>query len=79
MIEKTMSQKRPPILLTDIKLLYGRAAGRCSFPKCGERLIRELDNKSIHIGEMAHIIANSPEGPRSDVNCPKKNYLLMKI
>lgn len=44
--------------ISDIKKLYGRSAGRCNI--C-ELLLVESD---VHIGEMAHVIAESPKGPR---------------
>jgi len=47
------------------KILWGRAAGRCSNPGCREDLTVILDRPgAYHIGEMAHIIAKSPSGPR---------------
>lgn len=49
----------------DLKKLWGLAAGRCSFPKCGKDCIPFLDGDSpTIIGEMAHIIAKKPDGPR---------------
>jgi HNH endonuclease len=51
----------------DTKLLWGRAAGMCSRPGCNEDLTRLVDGgKSYHLGEMAHVIAQSPKGPRGD-------------
>lgn len=47
----------------DLKLLWGRAAGRCSY--CNVGLTMELDrNDPIVIGEMAHVIARKENGPR---------------
>lgn len=43
----------------DIKKLFSLSAGRCNI--CGRELIEE----NVQIGEMAHIIARSPGGPRS--------------
>lgn len=49
----------------DIKLLWGRAAGICSYPGCGQNCIQFLDLKDpTLIGEMAHIISKSLTGPR---------------
>lgn len=42
----------------EVKRLYGLAAGRCSICK-----ISVFEN-SVHIGEMAHMIAKSINGPR---------------
>jgi HNH endonuclease len=48
----------------DIKKLWGLAAGRCSRPGCDEECIRFLADDPTVIGEMAHVIAKSPKGPR---------------
>jgi hypothetical protein len=49
----------------DIKKLWGLAAGRCAYPKCNEECIRFLTSPDpTIIGEMAHVIAKSPMGPR---------------
>lgn len=47
--------------IQDLKLLWGKAAGRCSI--CKENLI--LYGETFTIGEMAHIIAKSSTGPRN--------------
>lgn len=50
---------------SDAKILWGRAAGICSNPNCRRDLTVVLEQEeSYNIGEMAHIIARSPEGPR---------------
>ena len=47
----------------DIKLLWGRAAGRCSY--CNIDLTCALETAApIVIGEMAHVIAKEENGPR---------------
>lgn len=49
----------------DIKKLWGLAAGRCSYPGCEQECIRFLDSSDPTIlGEMAHVIAKKPDGPR---------------
>jgi hypothetical protein len=49
----------------DYKLLWARAAGICSNPGCREDLTVILEGSaSYNIGEMAHIIAKRPKGPR---------------
>lgn len=49
----------------DIKKLWGLAAGRCSKPGCEAECIRFLDaNDPTVVGEMAHVIAKKPDGPR---------------
>jgi len=56
----------------DIKLLWGRAKGICSYPSCNEDLTMYLEKgDSMVIGEMAHIIARSKGGPRGSETIPK--------
>jgi hypothetical protein len=46
-------------------LLYVRAGGRCEFDGCNEYLLsHQLTHKTINLGQMAHIVAFSEEGPR---------------
>lgn len=50
---------------TDIKKLWGLAAGRCSAPDCDVDCVLWLDSEDpTIIGEMAHVIAKKPGGPR---------------
>jgi hypothetical protein len=52
----------------DIKILWGLAAGRCSRPDYTQECIRILDSADpTVIGEMAHVIAKKPDGPRGQV------------
>lgn len=55
------------MLQSDIKRLWGLAAGRCSYPGCDTACVDFLpdDPKPLIIGDMAHVIAKSPTGPRS--------------
>lgn len=47
------------------KLLWGRAAGICSNPSCRTDLTVVIEgNRSFNVGEMAHVIARSQDGPR---------------
>ena len=50
----------------DIKLLWARAAGRCSFPDCGMKLTQDknLASDSFPLGEQAHIVGESEGAPR---------------
>ncbi len=46
----------------DIKLLWGRAAGRCSYCQCDLTHIMDgLGN--YHVGEMAHVIGKKKVQP----------------
>lgn len=59
----------------DTKLLWGRAAGLCSKPSCGTDLTKlPIANEPYIIGEMAHVIARSPKGPRAHVNGGDDSY-----
>lgn len=57
------------------KLLWGRAAGICSNPTCREDLTVLLDgNRSFNVGEMAHVIAQQPSGPRGQLTGGGDDY-----
>ncbi|MCE7744260.1 MAG: tetratricopeptide repeat protein [Candidatus Heimdallarchaeota archaeon] len=48
-----------------IKILWGRAAGKCSFPDCNKDLVFEEKNKKYSIiGHNAHICSPKLDGPR---------------
>ena len=51
-----------------LKILWGRAAGRCAVPECRvDLLVEETDfDPVVVIGEIAHIAAASEQGPRAD-------------
>jgi hypothetical protein len=50
----------------DIKLLWGKAAGRCSYPGCHDDLAPLLlQSGTTVLGEMAHIIGRKPGAARS--------------
>jgi hypothetical protein len=46
----------------DVKVLWGRSNDICSFPDCWTQLT--FGNGAGLIGEMAHIVAESTDGPR---------------
>ncbi|MCO7227558.1 SAVED domain-containing protein [Pleionea sp. CnH1-48] len=47
--------------------LWGRSGGRCQFKNCHKPLSEELlTKKRTNLSNIAHIIADSPEGPRGD-------------
>lgn len=49
----------------EVKKLWGLSAGRCAFPGCGAECIKFLGGEDPTIlGEMAHIVAKMPSGPR---------------
>lgn len=65
---ETLARREVVLALTDrdMKILWSRAAGLCSFPDCREILVRfsKGENGMYQIGEMAHLIARSLKGPR---------------
>jgi hypothetical protein len=66
---KSQPRKYPK---TDVKLLFGRAAGRCAFSDCRQPVYAdatEFDEIKV-IGKIAHIVAHSPGGPRFDAAYP---------
>lgn len=63
----------------DLKLLWGLAAARCSFPECRTEMVAESSgaDPAAVLGEVAHIVAASDEGPRADPDLPagdRHNY-----
>jgi hypothetical protein len=51
------------------KIVLARSGGICAFPGCGKGLVEpgnERDSEAF-IGEVAHIVADSRQGPRGDV------------
>jgi hypothetical protein len=50
----------------DIKLLWGRAGGTCSFEGCRRKLTEDPTavSDALPLGEHAHIVAESMDGPR---------------
>lgn len=58
----------------NIKKLWGLSAGRCNYPGCGELCIKFIDQSvPTVIGEMAHVIAESPGGARFEPACKDRN------
>lgn len=56
----------------DLRLLFQRSGNRCAFPSCTKVLVYEgtsLDGPVI-LSEVAHIVAQKPDGPRGDYPLP---------
>jgi hypothetical protein len=54
-------------------LLWGKAAGRCQYKGCNEPLYRDgLTQTEFNEAYIAHIIADSPDGPRGDIELSSK-------
>ncbi len=59
----------------DTKLLWGRAAGICENPECRTKVTEiGVNGKNFLTGEMAHIIAQSSEGPRGVAEAGSDSY-----
>ncbi|MBE9039737.1 HNH endonuclease [Oscillatoriales cyanobacterium LEGE 11467] len=58
----------------DTKLLCLKSGGICAFPNCRKSLIQEETDKDnpVITGEIAHIVAYEPGGPRGDATFPKQ-------
>ena len=52
----------------DKVILWGRAAARCSHPGCRRSLVKNpaQSGADIVLGEIAHIVAQKPDGPRGN-------------
>lgn len=52
----------------DQKILWGKAAGRCSMPDCRNKVVLdasdEVQSKNILVGQNCHIVAEKENGPR---------------
>lgn len=58
----------------DLKILWALAAGRCSYPGCTEICIVPglgAGGPAV-VGDVAHIIAHAPGGPRSNPDLPSE-------
>lgn len=54
-------------------LLWAKSAGRCQFDGCNEPLWRDrLTKIEMNFADVAHIIGDSPRGPRGDVLLSKE-------
>lgn len=58
----------------DIKILWSRAAGRCSFPACRAKLVvdasKVVPSQKVLIGKNCHIVAENSGGPRGNSLLP---------
>jgi RES domain len=72
MLRETNVPRRYP--LGDIKILWALSAGRCCFPGCREICIAPATSESnaAALGDIAHVVAHSPTGPRGDENFPEE-------
>ncbi len=54
------------------QILWGKAGATCAFPNCRRRLVRDAspNDREVLVGEIAHIVAQSPGGPRRVAEIP---------
>jgi len=52
----------------EVKTLIALSGGVCAFPGCPKRLVEpgNKDDDAAFLGEMAHVVADSRQGPRGD-------------
>lgn len=60
---------RADLPVAERNLLFADSGNQCAFPGCPTRLIEPggMSGKAVSIGEAAHIVASSRQGPRGDV------------
>jgi hypothetical protein len=65
--KKSRSPARRSYSDRTLKLLWGRAAGRCAIPECRIELFSEATDYDpiVVIGDIAHVSAAADEGPRA--------------
>src|SRR5436309_9142764 len=59
---------RTEVLPSEARIVYLRSGGFCAFPSCTQEAIEpgtETD-KPAFLGKIAHIVADSRDGPRGD-------------
>lgn len=56
-----------------MKSVFGRQNGLCAFPKCNAPLIVEVDGEDTIVGQLAHIVSDSRQGPRGHVAIAEKD------
>lgn len=64
-----------PFTVRTQKMLWGRAAARCSMPSCRRHLVEdatETDDEAL-IGENCHIVGDSIDGPRGSDPLPMES------
>lgn len=60
---------RSDLLDSERNLLYADSGNECAFPGCGAVLVKpgEGTRKAVNVGEAAHIVASSRQGPRGGI------------
>ena len=61
-----MTTTRKSIPVNTARQLWGQCGGFCQNPSCNKPLFREVEDDSVSIANVAHIIGHGSSGPRSD-------------
>jgi predicted nucleotidyltransferase len=61
-----MNTTRKSIPLNTARKLWGQCGGFCQNPSCNKPLFREVEDASVSLANVAHIIGHGSAGPRSD-------------
>jgi len=61
-----MTTTRKSIPLNTTRKLWGQCGGFCQNPSCNKPLFREVEDASVSLANVAHIIGHGSSGPRSD-------------
>lgn len=61
-----MTTTRKSIPLNTARQLWGQCGGFCQNPSCNKPLFRNVEDESVSIANVAHIIGHGSSGPRSD-------------
>lgn len=57
----------------DQRILLAEAGGQCELEGCPEFIYEDmLTKQKFNFGEYAHIIGDSPDGPRGDIDLSEK-------
>ncbi len=65
--EELTDMSRTTLSVKTRLLVWVRAGGRCEYPGCNKLLLRDdLTATEMNRSYFAHIVADSPDGPRGD-------------
>ena len=59
----------------ELRILYQKSGNRCAFQGCRKLLtaIESSSARAVVLGHVAHMVADSPNGPRGDVALSVEN------
>jgi len=64
-----------PFTTPTIKALFAKSGNRCAKPGCPKKILEDetLDDPAQVVGQIAHIVARSDNGPRADPTMPQED------